>query len=137
MARENHRPDHRRARPRRRGAAGVAMVIVLILLDLIVIRIVLSGSRDLDLTARRAETLRAYYAAESGINMAVRELMLAADLDGDTGVGTISDDSDDNTDPALVASRFVVVSSVSGDQTLLTSRGRSGNAMREMSATTE
>ncbi len=72
--------------------------------------------------------------------MAVRELIEVADEDLDGGIGTISDDSDDNTDPAIGNARFVVVAAVDTPApgvTTLTSRGRSGEARREMQAIIE
>ena len=35
----------------------------------------IGGGRDHDLTVKRMDTLRAFYAAEAGMNIAIRELM--------------------------------------------------------------
>src|SRR5688572_6539228 len=76
----------------RRGAAIVAMITTMLLLGLIGVGMVLGGARDQDLSIKRLETVRAFYAAESGMNMAIRELMVRADEDGDGAIGSISDD---------------------------------------------
>jgi hypothetical protein len=63
-----------------------------------------------------------------------------ADEDGDGGTGTISDDSDDGTDPTLGNARFVVTAAADTPavgQTTLTSSGRSGEARRKMEAVLE
>ncbi len=77
-------------RCRRRAMAAVAMVALLVTVDLIIVVMVIGGGRDHDLTVRRVETIRAFYAAEGGMNMAIREEMQNADEDGDAVVGTIS-----------------------------------------------
>ena len=119
-------------KPQRHGTAAIAMVVTLLILNLIVIAIVVGGGRDHDLTVRRIETIQAFYAADSGMNMAIREKMEGVDEDVDGGVGTISADDpiDDANDPAFGTAQVVVT--VLGD--IYTSRGRSGKARREMEA---
>lgn len=126
-----------RPRVRRRGAAAIVMVVLLLLINIVVLGLVLGGARDQDLTARRVETIRSFYAAEAGMNMAVRELALGADEDGDATVGSISDDSDDATDPS-VGSASVMVSRTDGvTDTVIRSEGRAGEAQRAIEATLE
>ncbi len=122
---------------RRRGMVAVSIIVVLLVVDLIVISIVIGGGRDHDLTVRRLETERAFYAAEGGMNMAIRELMLGADEDGDGSAGTISDDGDGAGDPALGSARLVVTASAAGSQTTLSSTGRCGSARRRIDAVLE
>lgn len=119
----------------RRGAAAVSMLIVLILISLIIIGLVLSGARDHDLTVRRVETVQSFYAAEAGMNMAIRELMLDNDEDGDGTVGTVSNDDDASNDPTFGAASVYVEQSVGSGDTILTSHGRSGESSRQLSAT--
>ena len=92
-----------RAQPHRQGSAAMAMIVLLMIVDLIVVALVITGTRDHDLTVRRLQTIEAFYAAEAGMNMAIRELMNSADEDGDLTIGTISDDSPVNpaNDPTL------------------------------------
>ena len=119
----------------RRAVAAVAMVIFLIVVDLIIVGFVVGLGRDHNLTLHRMRTLEAEYAAEAGVNMSIREMMYDADQDGDGTIGTISDDSDDVTDPSVGNAQFVVTADADtpvAGQTTLTSAGRSGEARRQM-----
>ena len=125
---------------KRRGIAAVAMVVILLMVDLIVVGFVLGLGRDHNLTAHRIQTLEAMYAAEAGVNMSIREMMYDVDEDGDGTAGTISDDSDDGTDPAVGNARFVVTAAADTPlvgQTTFTSAGRSGEAQRKMESVLE
>ena len=122
---------------RRRGVAAVIMVLVLLLAGLLVISLVIRGGRDQQLTVRRLETVRSFYAAEGGMNMAIAELINDSDDDGDGIIGSISDDGNDANDPALGSARFLVELDTVGLQTVLTSWGRSGESRRRVKATLE
>ena len=127
-------------RHRRRGTVAVAVIVMLMIINLIVLSMTINQAHDHDLTIRRLETVQALYAAEAGVNMAVRELMEDADEDVDGTIGTISDDTDDGTDPTLGNAAFVVVAVADTPfvgQTTLTSQGRSGEARRQMSTVIE
>jgi hypothetical protein len=113
-----------RSRPYRRAIVAVAMIIILLLINLIIVGMVVSQARDHDLTVRRQQTVEAFYAAEAGVNMSIRELMVPGDEDGDGFTGSIADVSLGN------ANFFV---SATGN-TILTSEGRSGEARRTMTA---
>jgi hypothetical protein len=76
--------------------------------------------------------VEAYYAAESGINMAVREALFALDEDGDCGVATISHDDNTSNDPAFGGASFLATSTVSGTETTIKSYGYSGSARRQL-----
>ncbi len=121
-----------RVNPQRRGLVLVATLVLLLIIHLVIMSIVIAGTRDHDLTIRRLQSIKSFYAAEAGMNMAIRELMELSDEDGDLTVGTISDDSPVNpaNDPTLGNAQFFV--SVSG--TVYTSEGRSGEARRTMQA---
>ncbi len=106
------------------------MLMVLILINLAVISMVISVARDHLLTVRRMETIRAFYATEGGMNMAIRELMINFDDDGDGGIGTISDDGIAANDPTVGSAQLEVKASTAGSVTTLTGQGRSGNARR-------
>ena len=112
-----------RSRSGRRAIIAVAMIVILLIIDLIIVGMVVSQARDHDLTIRRQQTVEAFYAAEAGVNMSIRELMVPADEDGDGVEGSIAD-------IPLGNARFYV--SKSG--TTLTSEGRSGEARRTMTA---
>lgn len=116
----------------RRGTVAISMILALVIVDLIIVGIVVGGARDHDLTVRRIETINAFYAAEAGMNMAIRELMMNADEDGDGAIGTISDDGNTANDPAVGQAQVLVTSVIVGSQTTLTSQGRAGEARREI-----
>lgn len=118
----------------RRGASAVVMVVVMLLVTVMVMGMVVSGGRDQDLTVRRVETIQAFYAAESGMNMAIREMMENADEDGDGTVGSISDDGDSGTDPRVGNAAVVVTIDDGGSTSILSSRGSWGAAERVIQA---
>lgn len=124
-----NRSAHRNPR-QRRGATIVAMISTMLVIALVLVGLVLGGARDQDLSVRRLETLRAFYAAEAGTNMAIREMMLSTDLDGDGDVGTISNDGNAANDPTVSSGRVYVSKSVVGVQITLSSEGRCGVARR-------
>ena len=126
----------RRAR-HRRATIAISMIIVLVVVNLVIISIVIGGARDHDLTIKRIETIQSFYAAEAGMNMAIRELMNNADEDGDGGVGTISDDGNAANDPTFGQAQVVVIVAVAGPPTTMRSRGRSGDARREVETVLE
>ena len=128
----------RRRRTRhRRATIAISMIIALVVVNLIIISIVTGGARDHDLTIKRVETIQAFYAAEAGMNMGIRELMNNADEDGDGAIGTISDDGNAANDPTFGQAQVVVIVSVAGPPTTLRSKGRSGDARREVEAVLE
>ncbi len=116
----------------RRGTVAVAVLLVLLLTSLFIIGIVSGASRDQDLSGRRMETVRAFYAAEAGTNMALREIELGVDEDGDGGVGTISDDANDANDPALGDARVHTNLEFAAGVITLHSRARAGTARRDI-----
>lgn len=134
MSRRHARRE--RAHRPRRGTVLVAAIIALVVLQLLVAGLVTSGARDHDLTARRAETIRAFYAAEAGMNMALREVMVNADEDGDGGIGTISDDGSDANDPSVGGARTRVTAAAAATTTL-TSDARTGEARKRIVAVLE
>ncbi len=121
----------------RRATVAISMVIALVVVDLIIISIVIGGARDHDLTIKRIETIESFYAAEAGINMAIREMMNSTDEDGDGAIGTISDDATPANDPTFGQAQVLVTSVVAGPQTTLTSQGRAGEVRRNVEAVLE
>jgi len=121
----------------RRGVASIVMVLIMLMLELVIIAMVLGGSREQTLTARRVETVQSFFAAEAGVNMGVREVVLNFDEDGDGVIGSISDDDDDDTDPTIGSAR-VQVSATSGAGTvLLHSKANAGLAQRSIQSTVQ
>ncbi len=121
----------------RRATIAISMVIALVVVNLIIISIVIGGARDHDLTIKRVETIQSFYAAEAGMNMAIREMMSNTDEDGDGGVGTISDDGNAANDPTFGQAQALVIVTVAGPPTTLRSKGRSGGARRDVEAVLE
>ena len=121
----------------RRATVAISMVIAMVVVNLVIISVVIGGARDHDLTIKRIETIESFYAAEAGINMAIREMMHNTDEDGDGAIGTISDDATPANDPTFGQAQVLVTSAVAGPQTTLTSQGRSGQARRNVEAVLE
>ncbi len=121
----------------RRATIAISMIIALVVVNLIIISIVIGGARDHDLSIKRIETIQAFYAAEAGMNMAIREMMTNTDEDGDGAIGTISDDATPANDPTFGQAQVLVTSAVAGPQTTLTSVGRSGESRRHIAAVLE
>lgn len=140
----SRRPAPRRCPRPRRASAAVAMVIVLVVLQLALVGAIAGGGGSGgasaggagSMTQSRLDATRAFYAAEAGVNMSLREIMLSFDADADGAIGSISDDGDDANDPTFGAGSHVRVSrAAAGADVVLTSRSRSGNARRAVRAT--
>ncbi len=128
----------RRRRTRhRRATIAISMVIALVVVNLIIVGIVIGGARDHDLTIKRIETIQSFYAAEAGMNMAIREMMNNTDEDGDGAIGTISDDATPANDPTFGQAQVLVIVTVAGPPTTLRSKGRSGDARRQVETVLE
>ena len=125
-----HRPSSSR-----RGSVLVAIIVALIMLQVVVVGVVLLGAREQNLTMLRLEASKAQYAAEAGMNMALRELNNSADEDGDGAIGSISNDGNSANDPTVNGASIVVTMSVSGSVTTLTSTARTTNAKRTIVVT--
>ncbi len=95
-----------RAAGDRRGGIAVALVMALVILQLIIVGMVVAGSRDQALGVHRAESLRTLYAAESGLSMSMRELASESDEDGDGTIGSVSADGVVDTGVLLLGSRI-------------------------------
>ncbi len=100
------------------------------IVELVIVTGVIGGARDHDLTVWRMQTVESFYAAEAGLNMAIREFVKDADEDGDTKIGGISDDGNAANDPTLGNAQVFVTATTAGSETTLTSEGRSGDATR-------
>lgn len=128
----------RRYRTRhRRATVAISMVIALVIVNLIIISVVIGGARDHNLTVHRVESIQSFYAAEAGMNMAIREMMTSTDEDGDGAIGTISDDATPANDPTMGQAQVFVTSVVAAPTTTLTSQGRSGLARRNIEVSLE
>lgn len=115
----------------RRGSLAVSLLIALALLSLVAAGIVTaSGLSSYAVVDARAGS-RAFLAAESGLQMAYRELATGVDQDGDGTVGAVGSGTPITIDGATVS----VAKSVSGSTTTLTATGTSGLARKKIQAT--
>ncbi len=120
--------------------AVVAVIVLLLVVGMVIAGMVLGTGRDQDLSVRRFESVEAFYAAEGAMNMAIRETLMCRDEDGDGDVGTISDDSNDATDPVIGNAQAAVTLASNcpiSPTVTLTSRGRAGIATRVARLTLE
>ncbi|QYU70060.1 hypothetical protein J4558_08065 [Leptolyngbya sp. 15MV] len=106
----------------RRGTIAIAAIAGVAMLQLCMVAVVVSGSRDHELTALRVQTMRAFYAADAAASLALRELALGQDADGDGVVGGIAT----RTLPGASSAS----ASVLGPGTRIRAEGRSGVARR-------
>jgi len=63
----------------RRAAVGVGVIAALVILQVVIVVAVIAGARDQDMTVQRMSTARAYYAADSVGQMALREVFSNTD----------------------------------------------------------
>ncbi len=117
----------------RRGTVVVAVIVALVVLQILVYAVAVTGARDQDLTVRRLEAARSYYAAEAVANMSMREIGRNADEDGNGTIGTVFSAA---TPPAIGpggASAWTTAVSASG-VTTITASAASGVATRTITA---
>jgi len=125
MIEQNHR--------NRRGAALIAFVTALLVIGtmtLTVLQMTAVGSHS-HLAHYRSNG--AFYAAESGLEMAIREVNQGSDIDSDGTIGSISSNGNAADDPSLASGSFNV--SVAGK--IYTATGTWLNYIRTLEATTE
>ncbi len=115
----------------RRGTVLVAIIALLLIAEVAILGLALNLSRQQHLAVDRLETVRAFYAAEAGMNMAMREVVLNSDEDGDGGIGSISDDGDAGTDPTFGLAGVSVSDSANGLLKTLESHGYASNSERQ------
>lgn len=116
----------------RRGAGGVAIIVALVIMQLMMVGSLLTGTRNQDLTVQRLNALRSQYSADSVLSMAVREVCRGADEDGDGTVGSISWGVVANG-PNINGAHAAVSLSASGTTYTLTAKGTGGLATRAIS----
>ncbi len=80
-------------RPRRtarRGTVLIALIVALVIVQIAVVGVAVLGAREQDLSVRRLESAKAFYAAESAANISIREIAQLSDDDGDATIGSIA-----------------------------------------------
>lgn len=108
------RQTRHRSRFASRGTAALAAIIVLILAQIAITALVLGVARDQDTILDRVDGVRAFYAAEAGLNMSVREIINSADEDADGSIGGVSDDGNSANNPTLTGGVSLTSTYVSG-----------------------
>lgn len=117
----------------RRGAVSAAALVVLVVTAVMVLGSTRTNRTEQDLTVARMQTMRAFYAAESAIQLALREITFATDDDGDGVIGGISDDNDDTNNPFIGQARIHVTSQAAdGGLIALTATAIEGQASRRI-----
>jgi len=119
----------------RRGTVIVAVIVFVLIAEFAVLGLMINTSNDQYVAAERLSTIRAFYAAEGGMNMAIREMMLSSDEDGDGTIGAISDDGNHANDPTFGNGSVFVTATSTMAGTALSSLGSSAEAERLLSAT--
>ncbi len=135
-------PPNRRLVPRHAGTArsrGAAMLVAIILIATagLVVTSALLVSRRSIASAAAIDGVRARYAAESGIQMAAREIAMDTDFDSDGTVGSISDDGDDSNDPVVNGAPFRVSATLNGSTVDLSAEGTNAHSFAVRSQTIE
>jgi len=118
----HHRTDSAQTRtrgPSRRGSIAIVIIMALVMLQIVVVGIVLTGARDSDLRTTRLSSARAFYAADTAMHMALRELALNTDFDNDGAIGTLSNDKDPTTDLQIGGTSFYASSETVADGFLI------------------
>lgn len=103
--------NDRRKLPTRRGAAMLAFVTALLVIGTLVLWLFHVGGAGTSATLGHYLSTGAFYAAESGIEMAAREIGLGVDVDNDSNgtPGTISNNENEQIVPALATGSFRVL----------------------------
>jgi hypothetical protein len=114
-----------------RGGILIGAVIVLVVLAVFAATTGAIYASGLQAYAVSADSTCALYAADTGIELALKEYLAGADLDGDGTIVGISDDNNDANNPALGNGR-ILVHFVSG---LMTATGTYGAAVRRIEVT--
>lgn len=101
---------NQKVKTRRRGAAILAFVTALLVIGSLSIWMFHLTASTNDAASGHYFSTGAFYAAESGLEMAFRELNVspATDIDSDGTIGTISNNGNNADDPALATGKFVV-----------------------------
>ncbi len=84
-----------------RGAAVLSFVAALLVIGTLALWLFHLTAVSATATLGHYYSTGAFYAAESGLEMALRELAQANDIDSDGTIGTISDNGNDADDPSL------------------------------------
>ncbi len=110
---------------RRGGVAILAFVVALLVIGTFALWLFQLTASTATSTLTHYYSTGIFYAAETGLELSLRELTQPGDIDSDGTVGTISDNGNDADDPAL-AGGSVRVTEVGASPPIYRATGRSG-----------
>ena len=113
------------------GGILIGAVIVLVLLAVFAVTTAAAYSAGLQAYAVSADSTSALYAADTGIEIALKEYLEGNDRDRDGTIGGVSDDGDARNDPRLDAA-YITVHCADG---VMTATGTCGAAARRIEVT--
>lgn len=109
---------------RRPGVAILAFVVALLVIGTFALWLFQLTASTVTSALTHYYSTGIFYAAESGLELSLRELAQAGDIDSDGTIGTISDNGNDADDPAL-AGGSVWVTDAGASPPLYQATGRS------------
>jgi len=101
----HHRPNNK---VRRRGIAILAFVLAMLVIGSFALWLFQLTASTSSSSLGHYFSTGAFYAAESGLEMGIREINQSNDFDSDGTIGTISDNGNAADDPALVSGAVFV-----------------------------
>ena len=113
-----------------KGSALIMVVLLMMVLTAYGTKFFSHSALDNETILLGYQSNRAFFAAETAIQMAYKELVDNNDNDSDGTIGTISNDGNSTNDPSIGPARYTVSSSVSGPTTTLSAAGRDSSANR-------
>jgi hypothetical protein len=120
--------------PVRGGTILVGIVVAVMVIAAGIVLVAIAGRREQDSMIRRFESMRAFYAQEAAVQIAVREMLRQQDDDGDGVAGTIAS--------GVLASGITIGASKlaaglvsAGGVDTITAQGSNGLAVRSTSVT--
>jgi len=117
---------HARTRRTRRGSILLVVIVGLLVLAVFAANFASQAATDSHESTQQWQVVRALYAAESGIAMAIQEVIRDTDVDGDGGVGTIAERAIGDL-PGVTVSVII-----SGDGEVLTATGKAADTERQV-----
>ena len=96
-------PPESNMRIRRRGIAILSFVVAMLVIGTFALWLFQLTASTATSSLGHYFSTGAFYAAESGLEMAIREINQGNDFDSDGTIGTISDNGNPADDPALIS----------------------------------
>ncbi len=120
--------------PVRGGTVLVGIVVAVMVVAAGIVVVAIAGRREQDSMIRRFEAMRAFYAQEAAVQIAVREVLRQQDDDGDGVIGTVAGGVI-SSGITIGASKGATGLTVSGGDTTLEAQGANGIATRTSAVT--